>query len=268
MFIPKIGCHTASECGKIKSIALIFLPLIISTSFIFVTSPSEVEGLTFRADLNQQINDTYLERMNNVLYDNGYKTEYPSEYPYEYPEGAYNSVLLIFDNHSKIYLISGNDSYLYGVWSYKIDMFTGDGYNVEKEKERILETVEEISNMVSLNYSKDSLVVDDNDLELFPFQVEFFLYSLCVAYTVSTLILYFWKGENIWKKIWWRWKFFTGFAFLTLSLMPIWPIIEISRFGRISSLDNTCYLLLIFFALLFVIALSLLYERGETKNEN
>ena len=235
----------------VKSAIIIFLPVVLMTSFFLMTPPSYVKGLTFRVDISQNINETELERMNLTLNVNGYDAEYPGTDPFEYPETHSYDVLLIHDNCSEIYIIGGNNSHFFGVWCYKIHVLSGEG-NVAVEKERILNEISRISQILSINYSEDSIAIDDNDFELFPYQLQFFAYSICIAYTISAAFLYLWKGYDIWKSIWNRWDASIGFAFMIFGLIPVWSLIRLILSGAIMGAEPMFYVCLIIFISFFI----------------
>ena len=235
----------------VKSAIIIFLPIVLMTSFFLMTPPSYVKGLTFRVDISQNINETELERMNLTLNAHGYDAEYPGTDPFEYPEAHSCDVLLIHDNCSEIYIIGGNNSHFFGVWCYKIGVLSGEG-NVAVEEERILDEISRISQILSINYSEGSLVIDDNDFELLPYDVQFFAYSICIAYTISAAFLYLWKGYGVWKSIWNRWDAFIGFGLMIFGLIPVWPLIRLMLSGVIMHADLLFYVCLIIFLSFFI----------------
>ena len=245
---------------RIKTILVIFLPIILVTSVIVWASPQKVSGINFKMNLNEPINRTQISDMKKILDKNGWNTEYPAKSPFG-PENDYDT-LLIDIGCSKIYLVTGNGSFFYGIWCYNLNILTDD-MNIEKERQKIIEKVDEVGNLLDLNYSIDSLTVDDNDFELIPIYAEFLLYGLCVVWTISSIIAYLLKGDLFWKKIMSNEKNTVGFFLLGLGLIPIWMTI---RFHKISSLSLQCYIYILFFILLCIIGINLMRREEVNKN--
>lgn len=250
----------------IGSITLIVAPVLIFTILLASIQPVYVNGINFRANLNQSITENQLADMASILKENDWDVEYPAPAPYSYQTGGSATVVLIKSGQSEIWLIAGDESYFLGEWSYKFDILRGYGNDMQQQKAVINTVLENVSRLISLNYSSEKLSIDDNDFVMMPYDIERILYAFCIGITLSGTLLFYVHKSDMWWLLLKNQKVLDSFILLTVGFFPTWFLIQALRgYLTMRPLCNT--MLLIFFGLLILGLFNLKHTKEVKKNE-
>lgn len=250
---PDGGLMPAPKKKDVLTLCVLLTPVIVFTIFLASTPPAYVNGINFRANLNQSITKSELANMTKTLEEEGWNISYPAPVPYTSPNSSFTDKMILIEfQRSQIWLVSGNNSYFMGEWSYKLDIWTGEG-SIMEQKAVINSVLEKISQSLSLNYSEENLNIDDNDFELMNYDIERISYSLCIGATIGGIIVFAFHRSDMWRLMLKDSQVLESFILLTIGFFPTWTLIEASR--GLFKMNPVCNSILIPFIGLIIMAI-------------